>query len=84
VDAADRRDQLVAELTRAGATCHLDLWADNLLGMAGGGVCVIDWDNSGSADPSQELGYVHFEFARSDPGRSHDLVAAYRIGFMRR
>ena len=102
---ADRWDQLVAQLTRAGApfagrladlrdelvaleawieppralaTCHLDLWADNLLGMADGGVCVIDWENSGPADPSQELGYVLFEFARSDPARARDLVAAYR------
>jgi len=102
---ADRWDQLVAQLMRAGApfagrlsylrdglvaleawieppqvlaACHRDLWADNLLGMAEGGVCVIDWENSGPADPSQELGYVLFEFARSDPGRARDLVAAYR------
>ena len=102
---AQRWDQLVAQLTQAGApfagrcpicatswsrwrpgssrrrrfpTCHRDLWADNLLGTAQGGVCVIDWENSGPADPSQELGCVLFEFARSDPGRAHDLVAAYR------
>ena len=102
---ADRWDEVIAQLTRAGApfagrlaalraelvaleawmeppqalaTCHLDLWADNLLGMAEGGVCVIDWENSGPADPSQELGCVLFEFARSDPGRVRDLLAAYR------
>ncbi len=37
-----------------------------------GGVCVLDWEESGPADPSQELGYVLFEFARSDPGRARD------------
>ena len=77
------RDGLVAleawiEPPQVLAACHRDLWADNLLGMAEGGVCVIDWENSGPADPSQELGYVLFEFARSDPGRARDLVAAGR------
>ncbi len=80
---SDLRDELVAleewiEPPQALATCHRDLWADNLLGTADGGVCVIDWENSGPADPSQELGYVLFEFARSDPGRARDLMAAYR------
>ena len=60
------------------ATCHRDLWADNVLPTADGGVCVIDWDNSGPADPSQELGCVLFEFARSDPGRAQALINAYR------
>ena len=60
---ADRLDELVAlegwiEPLRTRQTCHRDLWADNLLPSAGGGVCVIDWDNSGPADPSQELGCV--------------------------
>jgi thiamine kinase-like enzyme len=41
-------------------------------------VCVIDWENSGPADPSQELGCVLFEFGRSDPGRARDLITAYR------
>jgi thiamine kinase-like enzyme len=59
-------------------TCHRDLWADNLLPTADGGVCVIDWDESGSADPSQELGYVLFEFARADSGRARELTDAYR------
>ena len=80
---SDLRDELVAleawiEPPQALATCHRDLWADNLLGTVEGGVCVIDWENSGPADPSQELGYVLFEFARSDPGRARELVAAYR------
>jgi Ser/Thr protein kinase RdoA (MazF antagonist) len=80
---ADLRDELVAleswieppEMLR---TCHRDLWADNVLPTADGGVCVIDWENSGPADPSQELGCVLFEFGRADRGRARALVDAYR------
>ena len=80
---ADLRDELVAleswieppEMLRA---CHRDLWADNVLPTADGGVCVIDWENSGPADPGQELGCVLFEFARTDPGRARALTSAYR------
>jgi Ser/Thr protein kinase RdoA (MazF antagonist) len=61
-------------------TCHRDLWADNLLPTAQGGVCVIDWENSGPADQSQELACVLFEFGRSDPGRARALTAAYEGG----
>jgi Ser/Thr protein kinase RdoA (MazF antagonist) len=102
---ADRWDQLVEQLRKAGApfagrladlrdelvaleswieppqmlqTCHRDLWADNVLPTADGGVCVIDWENSGPADPSQELGCVLFEFARADSGRARALTNAYR------
>ncbi len=35
-------------------TCHRDLWADNVRPAGDGGLCVIDWENSGPADPSQE------------------------------
>ena len=59
-------------------TCHRDLWADNVLATADGGVCVIDWDDSGPADPSQELGCVLFEYARTDPGRARALTGACR------
>ncbi len=59
-------------------TCHRDLWADNVLPTADGGVCVIDWENSGPADPSQELGCVLFEFARGDAGRARALTEGYR------
>jgi len=59
-------------------TCHRDLWADNVLPTTDGGVCIIDWENSGPADPSQELGCVLFEFARTDPGRARALTQAYR------
>lgn len=47
-------------------TCHRGLWADNVLPTSDGGVCIIDWENSGSADPSQELGCVLLEFACAD------------------
>jgi Ser/Thr protein kinase RdoA (MazF antagonist) len=80
---AELRNELVAleswieppELLRI---CHRDLWADNVLPAADGGVCVIDWENSGPADPNQELGCVLFEFARSDTGRARMLMHAYR------
>jgi Ser/Thr protein kinase RdoA (MazF antagonist) len=102
---ADRWDDLVARLRRAGApfagrlaacrdelvaleswleppeelrTCHRDLWADNVLPTPDGDVCVIDWENSGPADPAQELCCVLYEFARTDPGRARALTAAYR------
>jgi aminoglycoside phosphotransferase (APT) family kinase protein len=80
---ADLRDELVAleswiEPPQVLRTCHRDLWADNVLPTADGGLCVIDWENSGPADPSQELGCVLFEFARGDPGRVRALTGAYR------
>ena len=80
---ADLRDELVAleswiEPPETLRTCHRDLWADNVLPTADGGVCVIDWENSGPADPSQELGCVLFEFGRADPGRARALAGAYR------
>ncbi|UQU65835.1 phosphotransferase [Couchioplanes caeruleus] len=58
--------------------CHRDLWADNVLPTADGGLCVIDWENSGAADPAQELACALFEFARHDRGRARALTAAYR------
>ena len=57
--------------------CHLDLWADNLRGTPDGGVCVIDFDNAGPAEPTRELAMVLFEFARTGRDRLHALVAAY-------
>lgn len=80
---ADLRDELVAleswiERPQLLRTCHRDLWADNVVPTADGGVCVIDWEDSGPADPSQELGYVLFEFGRTDPGRARALADAYR------
>ncbi len=57
--------------------CHLDLWADNLRGTPDSGVCVIDFDNAGPAEPTRELAMVLFEFARTGRDRLHALVAAY-------
>jgi Ser/Thr protein kinase RdoA (MazF antagonist) len=76
------RDELVAleswlEPPVTLQSCHRDLWADNVLPTAQGGVCVIDWENSGPADPGQELACVLFEFGRSDPGRARALMSAY-------
>ncbi|MFG1991894.1 phosphotransferase enzyme family protein [Actinoplanes sp. NPDC048988] len=76
------RDELVALegwLTppAAAQTCHRDLWADNVLPTPDGGLCVIDWENSGPADPAQELACVLYEFARTDPGRARALTSAY-------
>ncbi len=59
-------------------TCHRDLWADNVRGTAGGGLCVIDWDNCGLADPSQELAVALFEFAAGDADRARELHREYR------
>lgn len=77
------REELVAleswiRPPRVLATCHRDLWADNVLATVDGEICVIDWENTGPADPSHELGCVLFEFARSDAGRARELITAYR------
>ncbi len=82
---AELRDELVAletwlEPAENVTMCHRDLWADNVLPTAQGGVCVIDWENSGPADPAHELACVLFEFARDDPGRARALYGAYRDG----
>ncbi|SDU62259.1 phosphotransferase enzyme family protein [Jiangella alkaliphila] len=76
------RDELVeleSWLTPPAAlrTCHRDLMADNLVSTASGGVCVIDWENSGPAGPAQELAVALFEFGRTDPGRARALASAY-------
>ena len=57
-------------------TCHRDLWADNVL-PARAGLCVIDWDNCGLADRSQELALVLFEFGADDPERIDTLYRGY-------
>lgn len=58
-------------------TCHRDLFADNILETEQGGLCVIDWENSGLADPTQELAVVLFEFACVDATRARQLYEAY-------
>jgi aminoglycoside phosphotransferase (APT) family kinase protein len=79
---ADYRPELVAleDLIGEAETlrcCHRDLWSDNILPAAPAGVCVIDWENSGLADPVQELALVVFEFWRGDPDRAVTLLRAY-------
>jgi Ser/Thr protein kinase RdoA (MazF antagonist) len=77
------RDELVAvdalvEPARDLRTCHRDLWADNIRVTGDGGLCVIDWDNCGLADPGQELSGVLFEFWGGDSDRARALYRAYR------
>jgi Ser/Thr protein kinase RdoA (MazF antagonist) len=79
---AELRDELVAleglmEEPRELQTCHRDLWADNVLRTTAGGLCVIDWENCGLADPSQELALVLFEFGLGSPERARELYGAY-------
>jgi Ser/Thr protein kinase RdoA (MazF antagonist) len=79
---ARMRDELVAleQLLEPPAdlqVCHCDLWADNVVGTPAGGVCVIDWENCGPADPGQELGMVLFEFASEDARRARSLYETY-------
>ena len=82
-DMAAMRDDLVGaesliEPARELRTCHRDLWADNLRPTASGGMCVIDWENCGLADPGQELSGVLFEFWRGEPDRARELYREYR------
>ncbi len=79
---SEMRDELVAlerlmEEPRSLQTCHRDLWADNVLRTTAGGLCVIDWENCGLADPSQELALVLFEFGLGNPQRARALYRAY-------
>ena len=82
-DLAALRDELAAvdalvEPARDLRTCHRDLWADNIRATGDRGLCVIDWDNCGLADPGQELSGVLFEFWGGDPERARALHRAYR------
>ncbi len=79
---ADLRDELVAleglfEFPTNLQTCHRDLFADNVLTTSTGGLCVIDWENAGLADPSQELGLVLYDFSQGDPARARNLYETY-------
>ena len=73
-------DVLAAEAllveTEAVQVCHRDLWADNVLRTPDDGLVVLDWENSGPADPAGELGMVLFEFGHDDD-RMRELFASY-------
>ena len=76
------RDELVAlETLHSTPTnlqlCHSDLWADNLRSTPDGAPCVIDWENTGAADPAQELGLVLYEFGGADSDRVRSIYRAY-------
>jgi Ser/Thr protein kinase RdoA (MazF antagonist) len=58
-------------------SCHRDLWADNILPTPAGGVCVIDWENCGLADPAQELPMAMIDFAFGDQRRLAELYLCY-------
>lgn len=62
----------------ADRTCHRDLWADNVRGLRGGGLCVFDWDSCGPGSQSEELALVLFEFGRGEAPRQQALRDAYR------
>jgi aminoglycoside phosphotransferase (APT) family kinase protein len=79
---AEQRDELVSleALMRAPTrlqACHRDLFADNVLSTADDALCVIDWENSGLADPSQELALVLFEYGRGRSDRARLLAQTY-------
>jgi hypothetical protein len=76
------RDELVAlqafiEPPTSLQTCHRDLWADNVRGTVDGRLCVLDWEDFGLADPSQELCLVLFEYGAGVPGRARGIYRAY-------
>jgi Ser/Thr protein kinase RdoA (MazF antagonist) len=78
----DFRDELVAmeeliEPPQNLQTCHRDLWADNVRSTPSGGLCVIDWENAGLADPTKELCAVLSEFGYEDAARARALWRAY-------
>ena len=82
-DIAALRGELVAleEFLEPSAhlrTCHRDLWAENLRRTASGGLCVIDWENCGLADPGQEVAGVVFELGIRDRGRGGEVYRGYR------
>ena len=84
-DLAALRDEQVAlegllEPSRDLQVCHRDLWADNVRGTPGGGLCVLDWENGGLADPSHELGIALFEFGLGNAERERALYEGYLDG----
>ena len=77
---AEQRDELVAleQLIRVPSNVqafHRDMFDDNVLPTSAGEVCIIDWENSGLADPGEEFALVLFEFAVGAPiGRARSTL----------
>lgn len=57
--------------------CHRDLFSDNLLATTAGGLCVVDWDEAGPADPSREFALLLLEFGLGERDRTLALAATY-------
>jgi aminoglycoside phosphotransferase (APT) family kinase protein len=55
--------------------CHRDLNTENVRRAAGGGVIVLDWENSGPAQPERELAAIVCDLAADLSTRS--ALAAY-------
>jgi Ser/Thr protein kinase RdoA (MazF antagonist) len=72
------RLEALLEPPRTLQSCHRDLWADNIRPTPSGGICVIDWENCGLADPAQELPMAMIDFAWSDQQRVAQLYSSYR------
>ncbi len=70
-------ESLLGRPPRDVRTSHRDLWADNLRATPGGGLRLIDFDDAGLADPSQELALILVEFADPDPTRARVIREAY-------
>ncbi len=70
-------ESLLGQPPRSVRTSHRDLWADNLRATADGGLCLIDFDDAGLADPSQELALILVEFADDDAARARVIREAY-------
>jgi len=70
-------ESLLGRPPRSLRTSHRDLWADNLRATADGGLCLIDFDDAGLADPSQELALILVEFAGHDAARARVIREAY-------
>lgn len=56
-------------------------WADSLLGTAAGRLCVIDWNNCGAGEATQELGLILWSSAGAAPnggaGAVHPPASGY-------
>lgn len=57
--------------------CHRDLHPDNVLSTSDGQFAVLDWDNLGPADPSQELASVLLHWFADRTGAQHHLIKPF-------